>query len=783
MTGARRGGARRRLLARRTAAGVSLTARPTPAASEPRARRGAALVRPRRAGALPLAARAGAVHRRRLGHPRRLPGTGRPAHRARPSTTSVRDVLLRVFRAQNARGDWPQAFDFLPPLPSSGQQDSHGDVVYWPLLACGDYLRATGDASLLHERGADRRGRRSHRAAAGPRPPAPGRRRASRTARSRAARCPPTATATGTTRCSPPTRRSRPRLVSTWTASSSRRRCARSPRASAPPGRPATSPTRQLAVAARTATRRRPAIAARARRRRGAARLRPASATTAPSSCSSTRGHAHRAHLRRAAVDPRDLRRPAHPGRGPAPPRPHRASTCSGPTARASSTARRLLRRADARSSSGPRRAPSGAARSGSCTCTRTCATPRRSPGSVTPTALLTALAKASPVGVETLVPQARPRQTQLLLLLLRRRLRRPLRRPGAVCRAARRHVPLEGGWRVYSSGPGLVLRLVVEVLLGFRARHDGVEVDPVLPAGLDGLVAHVPVAGRSAVVRLRGRAARARSASRSPSGGRELALTPLTNPYRDPGVCVAVADLAGAARRAAEPLEIDVETTDMNRRPVPPRRRSGRGSMPRCARDARRAAARRMTLEEKVGQTHMVANVDPDADADALRAGAVGASLYASGATAGNVRDEGVLVGNIDAAQRNAVAESRLGIPVLFGRDVIHGHRTVFPDPARARRVLRRGPRRGGRRRSPRGRPPSTASRGPSPRWSTCPRSRAGAGSPSRSASRRCSSGRLGAAIVRGLQGTDAGDTAGPDRLGACAKHFVGYGLAAGRA
>ena len=64
---------------------------------------------------------------------------------------AVRDVLLRVFRAQNARGDWPQAFEFLPPLPESGQQDSHGDVVFWPVLAAGDYLRTTADASLLDE--------------------------------------------------------------------------------------------------------------------------------------------------------------------------------------------------------------------------------------------------------------------------------------------------------------------------------------------------------------------------------------------------------------------------------------------------------------------------------------------------------------------------------------------------------------------------------------------------------------------------------------------------------
>ncbi|MEL4357837.1 MULTISPECIES: hypothetical protein [unclassified Luteococcus] len=54
-----------------------------------------------------------------------------------------------------------------------------------------------------------------------------------------------------------------------------------------------------------------------------------------------------------------------------------------------------------------------------------------------------------------------------------------------------------EGGWRVYSSGPGLVLRLVVEKVLGVRRRATGLEIDPVLPAALDGLCATVPVDGR----------------------------------------------------------------------------------------------------------------------------------------------------------------------------------------------------------------------------------------------------------------------------------------------
>ena len=88
------------------------------------------------------------------------------------------------------------------------------------------------------------------------------------------------------------------------------------------------------------------------------------------------------------------------------------------------------------------------------------------------------------------------------------------------------------------------------------------------------------------------------------------------------------------------------------------------------------------MTLEEKAGQLHMSANVQPVRDREQLLRGGVGASLYASGATGGNVRDEGLMVTAINECQRVAVDESRLGIPVLFGRDVIHGHRTVFPIP-----------------------------------------------------------------------------------------------------
>jgi 1,2-beta-oligoglucan phosphorylase len=61
----------------------------------------------------------------------------------------VRDLLLRVFSAQNADGDWPQWFMFFERERNIRAGDSHGDIVFWPLLGLARYLLATEDGALL----------------------------------------------------------------------------------------------------------------------------------------------------------------------------------------------------------------------------------------------------------------------------------------------------------------------------------------------------------------------------------------------------------------------------------------------------------------------------------------------------------------------------------------------------------------------------------------------------------------------------------------------------------
>ena len=78
-----------------------------------------------------------------------------------------------------------------------------------------------------------------------------------------------------------------------------------------------------------------------------------------------------------------------------------------------------------------------------------------------------------------------------------------------------------------------------------------------------------------------------------------------------------------------------------------------------------------RMTLEEKIGQLNQL---DPTYDTEAkealIRAGQVGSLLNAVGAEEAN------------RLQRMAVEETRLGIPLIMARDVIHGFRTIYPIP-----------------------------------------------------------------------------------------------------
>jgi len=115
----------------------------------------------------------------------------------------------------------------------------------------------------------------------------------------------------------------------------------------------------------------------------------------------------------------------------------------------------------------------------------------------------------------------------------------------------------VRGGWRLYSSGPGLYLHAVRAVLLGVRESFGDVVFDPVLPRSLDGLVARLRLHGRPVEIRYRVTGA-AHGPSRIRVNGAPVPLEMREeNPYRPGGWRVPAAKLA--LGDAANAIEIDL--------------------------------------------------------------------------------------------------------------------------------------------------------------------------------------------------------------------------------
>ncbi len=118
--------------------------------------------------------------------------------------------------------------------------------------------------------------------------------------------------------------------------------------------------------------------------------------------------------------------------------------------------------------------------------------------------------------------------------------------------------VPLEGGWRVYSSGPGIAVRLFHECLLGLRRGVSRLGIDPVLPRDLDGLRARVEIAGRPVEVVYRV-GPRGYGPTALEWNGGPLAFERVANPYREGGVEVAMAALEPHWRQRSNRLVVEL--------------------------------------------------------------------------------------------------------------------------------------------------------------------------------------------------------------------------------
>jgi beta-glucosidase len=175
-----------------------------------------------------------------------------------------------------------------------------------------------------------------------------------------------------------------------------------------------------------------------------------------------------------------------------------------------------------------------------------------------------------------------------------------------------------------------------------------------------------------------------------------------------------------------------------------------------------------RMTLDEKIGQ---MTQIDPgfaggnEQMKKSVRDGRYGSILNLYG------------VDKVNELQKIAVEESRLGIPLLIGRDVIHGYQTIFPIPLGMAaswnpEIVKKAFRISAIECSSQGIKWTFAPMIDitwDPRWG---RIAEGCGEDPFLASI------LAKAMVEGIQGENLTD---PSAVAACAKHFVGYGFSEG--
>ena len=173
-----------------------------------------------------------------------------------------------------------------------------------------------------------------------------------------------------------------------------------------------------------------------------------------------------------------------------------------------------------------------------------------------------------------------------------------------------------------------------------------------------------------------------------------------------------------------------------------------------------------KMTLDEKIGQLNQLSGYGYAPDmVDKIKKGEVGSLL--------NEVDPEV----VNRLQKVAVDSTRLGIPLIFARDVIHGFKTIFPIPLGQAATWDAGMVREGARIS------ADEASSVGIRWTFSPmvdiardarwgRIAEGFGEDPYLASL------LGAAMVDGYQGDDL---TRDNTMAACVKHFAGYGAAEG--
>jgi cellobiose phosphorylase len=174
------------------------------------------------------------------------------------------------------------------------------------------------------------------------------------------------------------------------------------------------------------------------------------------------------------------------------------------------------------------------------------------------PDAFLKALRQAIPVDYQEVVPQGDVRQSNCYYsssdVVFQSRYQADERYDEVVDG----NMPLKGGWRVYSSGPGIYVALIVSRLLGLRIEYGELVLDPVVARSLDGLQASLRFHGRQVtfVYRVAGQGFGPRSIT---VNGRPVPFEREHNRYRQGGALIQLESFVALLEADGNRVELQI--------------------------------------------------------------------------------------------------------------------------------------------------------------------------------------------------------------------------------
>ena len=177
---------------------------------------------------------------------------------------------------------------------------------------------------------------------------------------------------------------------------------------------------------------------------------------------------------------------------------------------------------------------------------------PRHSGSTATPTASSERCARAVPIGLDTRVPAATRRQANCYYSSSDAAFADRYHAYSEYDRALAGKIPLDGGWRVYSSGAGIGIGLMFRCFLGLRLEPLRLVIDPAIPKGLDGLRAELELGGMRFEITYRIEAVGCGVLALE-LNGRDLPFMRRPHPYRSGGAEVSIAALRRDHGRGAD--------------------------------------------------------------------------------------------------------------------------------------------------------------------------------------------------------------------------------------